>query len=64
MLGPAMDAPVDELTDFPRAGARARCMQRFERDLSAWLESSEGRFAVWLAEVSRPGDAPADGDRS
>ena len=57
-----MDAPVDELTDFPRAGARARCLQRFERDLGAWLESSEGRFAVWLAEVSRPGDAPADDD--
>ena len=59
-----MDAPVDELTDFPRAGARARCLLRFERDFGAWLDSPEGQFAAWLAEVSRPADAPADDDRN
>jgi hypothetical protein len=35
--------------DFPRAGSRARRMQRFERDLRAWLRTPEGRFAAWEA---------------
>jgi hypothetical protein len=35
--------------EFPRAGARARRMQRFERDLRAWLQTPEGRFAAWEA---------------
>jgi hypothetical protein len=38
--------PNDE---FPRAGARARRMQRFERDLRLWLRTPEGRFATWEA---------------
>jgi hypothetical protein len=38
--------PKDE---FPRAGSRARRMQRFERDLRAWLLTPEGRFAAWEA---------------
>jgi hypothetical protein len=35
--------------DFPRAGSRARRLQRFERDLRAWLRTPEGRFATWEA---------------
>jgi hypothetical protein len=35
--------------DFPRTGSRARRMQRFERDLRAWLATPEGRFATWAA---------------
>jgi len=34
---------------FPRYGARARAWMRFERDLGAWLETPEGRFAAWRA---------------
>lgn len=34
---------------FPRAGSRARRFQRFERDLQAWLQTPEGRFALWRA---------------
>jgi hypothetical protein len=42
--------PVVELTDFPTTGFRARTLARFERDLGAWLDTSEGRFASWSAE--------------
>jgi hypothetical protein len=35
--------------EFPRAGFRARRWLRFERDLQAWLDTPEGRFAVWCA---------------
>lgn len=38
-----------DTTDFPRFGARARAWSRFERDLRAWLETPEGRFATWRA---------------
>jgi hypothetical protein len=38
-----------EPTDFPRYGSRARAWSRFERDLRAWLETPEGRFAAWRA---------------
>lgn len=34
---------------FPSHGARARLIGRFERDFRAWLDSADGRFAVWLA---------------
>jgi len=34
---------------FPRHGARARLIARFERDFRAWLDTADGRFAVWLA---------------
>jgi hypothetical protein len=34
---------------FPEFGARARAWARFERDLRAWMESPEGRFAAWRA---------------
>ncbi len=34
---------------FPVAGARARCLNRFERDLERWLATPEGRFATYEA---------------
>lgn len=34
---------------FPVHGSRARLIGRFERDLRAWLDTADGRFAVWLA---------------
>lgn len=34
---------------FPRHGARARLLGRFDRDFRAWLDTAEGRFAVWQA---------------
>jgi hypothetical protein len=48
--------PVAELADFPSTGFRARTLARFERDLGAWLETCEGRFASWTAarEVGEP----------
>jgi hypothetical protein len=49
----AMQAPVEELAEFPHAGARARTWRRFERDLAAWLESPQGRFALWQAAADR-----------
>jgi hypothetical protein len=42
--------PVTELADFPTTGFRARTLSRFERDLGAWLDTSEGRFASWSAQ--------------
>ena len=41
---------AEELTDFPRAGFRARRWLRFERDFHAWLATPEGRFARWCAQ--------------
>lgn len=35
---------------IPTAGYRARRWNRFERDLHAWMESPEGRFAAWRAQ--------------
>jgi hypothetical protein len=48
--------PVAELADFPSTGFRARTISRFQRDLGAWLETSEGRFASWTAarQVEEP----------
>lgn len=43
---------------IPAAGYRARRWKRFERDLAGWLESPEGRFAAWRAQVAVRGDAP------
>jgi hypothetical protein len=34
---------------IPVAGFRARRWNRFERDLHAWMDSPEGRFATWRA---------------
>jgi len=51
-------------TDFPRYGARARIWSRFERDLHAWLETPEGRFATWRAEQAAGRPAPASERRS
>ena len=42
--------PIDERRDFPLVGARARCLNRFERDLAAWLATPEGRFATYEAK--------------
>jgi hypothetical protein len=50
--------PTEERADFPTAGARARLLRRFERDLDAWLRTAEGRFAVFTARTaveSEPG---------
>jgi len=56
---------TNEPDAFPMFGARARVWQRFERDLHAWLESPEGRFATWEAGVvvSAPESAPESTDR-
>ena len=44
--------PEEEQLDFPTVGSRARAFKRFERDLAAWLETAEGRFAVWYARAA------------
>ena len=44
-----IDAPIEEREEFPTAGFRARRWLRFERDLQAWLDTPEGRFAAWDA---------------
>jgi hypothetical protein len=41
--------PIEELEEFPSCGFRARRWLRFERDLSAWLQTPEGQFAVYCA---------------
>jgi len=48
--------PVVELADFPTTGFRARTIARLERDLGAWMDTPEGRFACWAAarQVSEP----------
>ena len=43
--------PDEERQDFPLVGARARQFKRFERDLADWLETAEGRFALWYARA-------------
>lgn len=43
---------------IPAAGFRARRWNRFERDLHAWMESPEGRFAAWRAQTAVLGTAP------
>ena len=35
---------------FPVAGARARCLNRFERDFALWLKTPDGRFAAYEAQ--------------
>lgn len=58
--------PQAERGDFPAAGSRARALKRFERDLHAWLDTAEGRFAEWSARRSVSARAaraePADHD--
>jgi hypothetical protein len=49
--------PQEERETFPAAGARARAIKRFERDLHAWLESPDGRFAQWDAQRAVSGRA-------
>jgi hypothetical protein len=50
---------------FPVHGARARQFARFERDFATWLDTAEGRFAVWQArepcwvQAARDRGAPA-----
>jgi len=51
-----IEAPIEEREEFPTAGFRARRWLRFERDLQAWLDTPEGRFAAWAA--ARGVDAP------
>jgi hypothetical protein len=43
--------PDEERQDFPLVGARARQFKRFERDLEDWLQTAEGRFALWYARA-------------
>jgi hypothetical protein len=53
--------PIDERVDLPTVGARARQLKRFERDLAAWLDSAEGRFAVFTARAAlATDDQPAE----
>jgi hypothetical protein len=58
--------PDEERQDFPLVGARARQFKRFERDLADWLESADGRFAVWSARrrLGAGGAEPAHDDLS
>ena len=49
--------PDEERQEFPLVGARARQFKRFERDLADWLETAEGRFAVWSARTAVAADA-------
>jgi hypothetical protein len=58
--------PDEERQDFPLVGARARQFKRFERDLEDWLETAEGRFAVWSARrrLRAVGAEPAHDDLS
>ncbi len=42
--------PEKERQVFPVAGARARCLNRFERDFELWLKTPEGRFASYEAK--------------
>jgi hypothetical protein len=48
--------PLEHTADLPRAGVTARRLARFERELAAWLDTDEGRFALWCAqrEVATP----------
>ena len=55
------DLRTNGIEDFPRFGARARILGRFERDLRDWLATPEGRFAVWRAAGAVP-PAPPAGD--
>ena len=55
--------PDEERQDFPLVGARARQFKRFERDLNAWLDTAEGRFAEWSA-ARAVGAEPAHDDLS
>jgi hypothetical protein len=50
--------PAAEEADFPATGSRARRFARFERDLAAWMQTSDGRFACWAAEQAAT-DEPA-----
>ena len=52
----ASRAPIEEREEFPTGGFRARRWLRFERDLQAWLDTPEGRFAAWDA-TQAVGDA-------
>jgi hypothetical protein len=56
----------EEQAAFPTFGARARALKRFERDLTDWLATAEGRFAAWDARRAVLGGAggaePADHD--
>jgi hypothetical protein len=45
---------------IPAAGFRARRWNRFERDLHAWMESPEGRFAAWRAQDAIRSDERPD----
>jgi hypothetical protein len=46
----ASDPPTSAVAPvFPVAGARARRLKRFERDLGDWLSLPDGRFAQWRA---------------
>jgi hypothetical protein len=53
--------PDEERQDFPAVGARARAFKRFERELQAWLETAEGRFAAWYARETIAADERAPG---
>lgn len=55
------DEPATEAGLFPLYGARARVWGRFDRDLRAWLDTPEGRFAAWRAAAATaapPRDEP------
>ncbi len=41
--------PAQPDAPFPLHGARARHFARFERDFETWLDTADGRFAVWQA---------------
>jgi hypothetical protein len=41
--------PLEERTDFPTLGSRARQWRRFEDGLTNWLDTPEGQFSTWCA---------------
>jgi hypothetical protein len=41
--------PLEEVTEFPACGSRARQWRRFEDGLQDWLSTPEGRFSTWCA---------------
>lgn len=41
--------PLEEVTEFPVCGSRARQWRRFEDGLQEWLSTPDGQFSTWRA---------------
>ena len=51
--GAAHECESERVLDYRISRIRHE-IGRFDAQLAAWLESPQGRFAVWLAERERP----------